>query len=268
MRLDIAIVLRGLAKSRQASKELISTGKVSINGIIIKKPSSDIIESDEIVVNGSACIYVSRGGLKLEKALKSFEINLKDRICMDIGASTGGFTDCMLQNGAKMVYAIDAGSGQLDNLLVSDSRVVNIEKTNIRYLNDDLISDKIDFISVDVSFISLTYIIPVISKHLKEGCKAVLLVKPQFEAGRANIGKNGVVKSQKVHVDVIESVISCLNQNGLIGLDLDYSPIKGSQGNIEYLMCIYKPSRQENLTDYNLKFDIKKIISDAHLFLN
>lgn len=264
----MAIVSRGLAKSRQASKEIISAGKVSVNGIIINKPSADIDESDEIVVSGSACKYVSRGGLKLEKALKSFEIDLKDRICMDIGASTGGFTDCMLQNGAKMVYAIDVGSDQLDCSLVSDSRVVNIEKTNVRYLNDELISDKIDFISVDVSFISSSHIIPVISKHLREGCKAVLLVKPQFEAGRANIGKNGVVKSKKVHSNLIESVISCLNQNDLIALALDYSPIKGSQGNIEYLMCIYKPSGQESSTDYNVKFDIKKIISDAHLFLN
>ncbi|MGN0294605.1 MAG: TlyA family RNA methyltransferase [Lachnospiraceae bacterium] len=239
-RLDILLVNKGLAPSREKAKALIMSGIVYVDGQKEDKPGSVFDEEKTVEVKGSTLKYVSRGGLKLEKAMEVWPITLTGCTCMDIGASTGGFTDCMLQNGAVLVYAVDSGRGQLDWKLRQDERVICMEKTNARYLDHELIPEPIDFFSVDVSFISLSKILPPAYELLKEGGQAVCLIKPQFEAGREKVGKKGVVRDRKVHVEVIDSVLTCAQAMGFTTLGLDYSPIKGPEGNIEYLVWLGK----------------------------
>ena len=239
-RLDCALVSRGFAESREKAKAIIMSGIVYVNNQKCDKAGDTVKPDDNIEVRGETLKYVSRGGLKLEKAMKSFNLSLDDCICADIGASTGGFTDCMLQNGAKKVYSIDVGYGQLAWKLRTDERVVNLERTNFRYVTREQVPDELDFASVDVSFISLSLIIPVMRTLLRDGGQAVCLIKPQFEAGKENVGKKGVVRDKNVHIAVIEKIINIVNENKFSLLGLDFSPIKGPEGNIEYLCYIQK----------------------------
>lgn len=245
-RLDIVLFERGFAESREKAKALIMSGIVYVNDQKEIKAGRDIKSDDTVEVRGSTLKYVSRGGLKLEKAMESFPITLDDCICMDIGASTGGFTDCMLQNGAKKVYAIDVGYGQLAWKLRSDDRVVNLERTNFRYVTHELIPEEIDFASVDVSFISLKLILPVMHTLLKDGGQAVCLIKPQFEAGRENVGKKGVVRDPQVHENVIRTITEFADTQCFKVLGLEHSPVKGPEGNIEYLMYLEKCNEPQN----------------------
>lgn len=249
VRLDVALFERGMTESREKAKALIMAGQVYVNGAKSTKAGLNIKEDDCIEVRGEKMPYVSRGGFKLEKAIREFGLSLDGAICMDIGASTGGFTDCMLQNGATKVYSIDVGYGQLAWKLRTDERVVNLERTNFRYITNEQISEQIDFASVDVSFISLKIIIPVMRELLKDGGKAVCLIKPQFEAGREKIGKKGVVRELQTHIDVINDIYSFVLENGFSVLNLDYSPIKGPQGNIEYLIYIQKTDDPQSLIE-------------------
>ena len=259
-RLDVLLVERGLVTSREKAKAVIMAGDVYVNGQKEDKAGSVFDpEKSNIEVRGEKLKYVSRGGLKLEKALASFPIDLKGAICMDIGASTGGFTDCMLHNGAVKGYSIDVGHGQLAWSLRNDERVVCMEKTNFRYVTPDDIGCEPDFASVDVSFISLTKILEPAINIIRNGAKMVCLIKPQFEAGREEVGKKGVVKDKKVHISVIEKVIEYAKSVGFTILGLDYSPIKGPEGNIEYLLFIEKnDSKNDN------SFEIEKIVDEAH----
>ena len=250
-RLDCALVSRGFAESREKAKAIIMSGIVYVNNQKSDKAGATVKPDDIIEVRGETLKYVSRGGLKLEKAVKSFNISLNDCICADIGASTGGFTDCMLQNGAKKVYSIDVGYGQLAWKLRTDERVINLERTNFRYVTSEQVPDKLDFASVDVSFISLSLIIPVMRTLLKTGGRAVCLIKPQFEAGKENVGKKGVVRDKSVHISVIEKVMSIVKENEFSLLGLDFSPIKGPEGNIEYLCYIEKSDNEVNEFTYN-----------------
>ena len=245
-RLDIVLFERGFAESREKAKALIMSGIVYVNDQKEIKAGRDIKPDDVIEVRGSTLKYVSRGGLKLEKAMQSFPITLEGKICMDIGASTGGFTDCMLQNGAKKVYSIDVGYGQLAWKLRSDDRVVNLERTNFRYVTHEQVPEEVDFASVDVSFISLKLILPVMHTLLKDGAQAVCLIKPQFDAGRENVGKKGVVRDSVVHENVIRTVTEFTNSQCFIVLGLEYSPVKGPEGNIEYLMYIEKTNEPQD----------------------
>ena len=242
-RLDIALFERGFAESREKAKALIMAGIVYVNNQKSDKAGNTVKPDDIIEVRGETLKYVSRGGLKLEKAMKSFNISLENCICADIGASTGGFTDCMLQNGAKKVYSIDVGYGQLAWKLRTDERVINLERTNFRYVTREQVPDELDFASVDVSFISLYHILPNLRTLLKEGGRAVCLIKPQFEAGRENVGKKGVVRDKAVHIAVIEKIIGLIAENNYSLLGLDFSPIKGPEGNIEYLCYIEKAEK-------------------------
>lgn len=240
-RLDILLVKQGLASSREKAKAMIMTGNVFVNGEREDKAGTMFNEEKaKIEIKGHTLKYVSRGGLKLEKAMKNFGVYVEGAVCMDIGSSTGGFTDCMLQNGAVKVFAVDVGHGQLDWKLRQDSRVVCMERTNIRYVTPEDIGEPIDFASVDVSFISLTKVLPVAKTLLKDGAKMVCLIKPQFEAGREKVGKKGVVREKSVHLEVIEMVIAHVVSIGFEVLNLDFSPIKGPEGNIEYLLYIQK----------------------------
>lgn len=240
IRLDVAVYERGFAPSREKAKAIIMAGQVYVNNQKADKAGTEIREDDLLEVRGKTLPYVSRGGLKLEKAMKVFPINLENKICMDVGASTGGFTDCMLQNGASKVYSIDVGYGQLAWKLRTDSRVVNLERTNFRYVTHEQVKDVIDFASVDVSFISLKLILPVLNSLLADNGQAVCLIKPQFEAGREKVGKKGVVRDLSVHLEVVEKVISLAVQNGFDVMGLDFSPVKGPEGNIEYLIYLNK----------------------------
>lgn len=239
-RLDVILFERGLAESREKAKLAIMEGNVYVDNQKSDKPGSMYKEDCKVEVRGAKNPYVSRGGLKLEKAIKTFNINLKDLIAMDVGASTGGFTDCMLKNGCKKVYSVDVGYGQLDWKLRNDERVVNLERTNIRYIDKSLIEDKINFFSVDVSFISLKLVLPVVREIIEDGALGVCLIKPQFEAGKEKVGKKGVIREEKVHKEVVENIIDFCIKNGFSVLDLDFSPIKGPEGNIEYLMLVKK----------------------------
>ncbi len=239
-RLDIALVSRGFVESREKAKAIIMAGIVYVNNQKSDKAGTNVKPDDIIEVRGEALKYVSRGGLKLEKAMKSFDISLDGCICADIGASTGGFTDCMLQNGAIKVYSIDVGYGQLAWKLRTDERVINLERTNFRYVTREQVPDELQFASVDVSFISLSLIIPVMRTLLCDGGRAVCLIKPQFEAGKENVGKKGVVRDKAVHIAVIEKIINLVRENNFSLLGLDFSPIKGPEGNIEYLCYIQK----------------------------
>lgn len=245
-RLDILLVKQGLAESREKAKAVIMAGEVFVQGQREDKAGAMFDESKvTITVNGSSLRYVSRGGLKLEKAMACFPITLEDDICMDIGSSTGGFTDCMLQNGAKKVYSVDVGHGQLAWKLRQDERVVCMEKTNFRYLTRDQIADDLDFASVDVSFISLTKILLPAWRLLKCGGQMVCLIKPQFEAGREKVGKKGVVRDPAVHREVIAKVMDFAALLHFSVLGLTWSPIKGPEGNIEYLIFIQKEEQPE-----------------------
>lgn len=239
-RLDVYLTEQGLAETRQKAQAYIMAGDVYINGQKADKAGDTVKEGDAVELRGAKLPYVSRGGLKLEKAMAVFPISLKDKICMDVGASTGGFTDCMLQNGAQRVYAVDVGYGQLAWKLRSDERVVNLERQNIRYLTDEQVPDALDFVSVDVSFISLSHVLPVIWRFLALGGQAVCLIKPQFEAGREKVGKKGVVRDPDTHREVIEKVISLAGENQFAVKGLDFSPVKGPEGNIEYLIFLEK----------------------------
>lgn len=239
-RLDVELVNRGLVESREKGRALIMAGSVYVDGQKAFKAGDRIKDGMNIEIRGAKLKYVSRGGLKLEKSLEVFPISLENKTCADIGASTGGFTDCMLQNGASKVYAIDVGYGQLAWKLRSDDRVVNMERTNIRYLDFDLVEDDVSFISIDVSFISLKLVLPVAYNLLSHGGELVALIKPQFEAGREEVGKKGVVRDPMIHKSVIEKITSFAHEQGFSVKGLDFSPIKGPEGNIEYLMYLSK----------------------------
>lgn len=267
-RLDILLVNRGLAPSREKAKAIIMSGNVFVDGQREDKAGTCYdSEKAKIEVKGNTLKYVSRGGLKLEKAMKQFSITLQDKVCMDIGASTGGFTDCMLQNGAKKVYSVDVGHGQLDWKLRNDERVVCMEKTNFRYMQPQDIDDKLDFASVDVSFISLTKILLPARRLLTDTGEMVCLIKPQFEAGRDKVGKKGVVRDKKVHEEVIRKIYETAILSGFIVMDLEYSPIKGPEGNIEYLIHLKKDetknSMTEELTEHELEQQLKQILSEG-----
>ncbi len=249
LRLDVALVEQGFAESREKAKALIMAGIVFVNNQKSDKAGNTVKPDDIIEVRGETLKYVSRGGLKLEKAVKCFNLNLEGFICADIGASTGGFTDCMLQNGAKKVYSIDVGYGQLAWKLRTDERVINLERTNFRYVTEQEVPDKLDFASVDVSFISLSLILPVMRNLLKDNATAVCLIKPQFEAGKENVGKKGVVREKTVHIAVIDKIINLALQSGFSLLGLDFSPVKGPEGNIEYLCYLQKNDSPVSLTD-------------------
>lgn len=246
-RLDTLVFERGYAQSREKAKAYIMAGLVYADNQKADKPGAVYPNDVKLEVRAAAPKYVSRGGFKLEKAIDCFDIALDGKITMDIGASTGGFTDCMLQNGAVKVYSIDVGYGQLDWKLRNDERVVNLERQNIRKLQKEQISDEIDFFSVDVSFISLRLVLPVARQFLKLGGTAVCLIKPQFEAGRENVGKKGVVRDPKVHCAVIKQITDFCLENGFNVLGLDFSPIKGPEGNIEYLIYIEKTEEKTRM---------------------
>lgn len=262
-RLDVLLVKRGLATSREKAKAIIMAGQVYVNEQKEDKAGS-VFEEDkaQIEIKGNTLRYVSRGGLKLEKAMAEFPIQLQDKVCMDIGASTGGFTDCMLQNGAAKVYSVDVGYGQLDWKLRNDERVICMEKTNFRYMKPEDIGEPLDFASVDVSFISLTKILTPAYAMLKEQAEMVCLIKPQFEAGREKVGKKGVVREPAVHEEVIRKIVHHAAEVGFHVLDLSYSPIKGPEGNIEYLLYIRKENAQDMLESVERK--ISQVVETAH----
>lgn len=249
-RLDVILVNRGLAVSREKAKALIMSGIVYVNGEKEDKAGTAFDQQVQVEVRGAALRYVSRGGLKLEKAMDQFGLSLEGKVCMDIGASTGGFTDCMLQNGAVKVYAVDVGHGQLDWKLRQDERVVCMEKTNARYLTREVIPDEPSFASIDVSFISLTKILDPVREILGENGELVCLIKPQFEAGREKVGRKGVVRDPQVHLEVIRKVMEYAVSIGCVLCHLDYSPIRGPEGNIEYLLHLSKDgTRQQEWPD-------------------
>lgn len=248
-RIDVLLFERGLAPSREKARTLIMAGSVYVNNQKFDKPGDTVSDDAEIEVRGSTLKYVSRGGLKLEKAMQLFPIDLNGKICMDIGASTGGFTDCMLQNGAQRVYSVDVGYGQLAWQLRQDPRVVNLERTNARYLTREQVPEEIDFFSVDVSFISLRIILPAVRPLLRDGGQAVCLIKPQFEAGREKVGKKGVVRDRAVHEEVVETICRFALENGYSVLGLTFSPVKGPEGNIEYLVYLEKSDAPVHTVD-------------------
>lgn len=261
-RLDVLLVQRGLAQSREKAKAVIMSGNVFVDGQREDKAGTTFADSVKIELRGKTLPYVSRGGLKLEKAIREFGISLEGKICMDIGSSTGGFTDCMLQNGAVRVYAVDVGHGQLDWKLRQDERVVCMEKTNIRYVTPEDIPDRLDFASVDVSFISLTKVLLPAKQLMKEDGQIACLIKPQFEAGREKVGKKGVVRDKKVHREVIDMVMDYAISIGFEVLGLEYSPIKGPEGNIEYLL--YMQNHEDGSLYDTISVDSDLIVGQAH----
>jgi len=261
-RLDVLLVQRGLAPSREKAKAMIMGGNVFVGNNREDKAGTMFDENVEIEIKGNTLKYVSRGGLKLEKAMIHFGIVLDGKVCMDIGASTGGFTDCMLQNGAKKVYAVDVGYGQFAWKLRQDERVVCMEKTNIRYVTPEHIADKLDFASVDVSFISLTKVLGPARELLTDDGEMVCLIKPQFEAGREKVGKKGVVRDKAVHEEVIVKVIDFAKEIGFEILNLEYSPIKGPEGNIEYLVYVRKC--ETNMIEKEDVTDVHAVVEAAH----
>lgn len=286
-RLDVLLVKRGLTESRERAKAVIMAGCVFVDGQREDKAGSMFGENAAIEVKGNSLPYVSRGGLKLEKAVKEFGVVLSDRICMDVGASTGGFTDCMLQHGAKKVYSVDVGFGQLAWKLRKDERVVVMEKTNIRYVTSEEISEQIDFVSIDISFISLTKVLVPVRALMKESGQMVCLIKPQFEAGKEKVGKKGVVREKSIHMEVIETVIHFALAIGFDLLNLSFSPVKGPKGNIEYLLYLQNQTKNrkgmlcselfienemeseieyssENGMESRIKNIVKKTVEEAH----
>ncbi|WP_129597798.1 TlyA family RNA methyltransferase [Anaerophilus nitritogenes] len=263
-RLDMLLVERGFFDSREKAKKNIMAGIVFVDRQRIDKVGMKVPIDAEIEIKGNVLPYVSRGGLKLEKAMKEFSINLFNKKAMDIGASTGGFTDCMLQNGATKVFSIDVGYGQLDWKLRQDDRVIVMERTNIRYVEKEDINEEIDFASIDVSFISLKLVLPVLKKLMKINGEIICLIKPQFEAGRDKVGKKGVVRDIKVHKEVIENVLSFALEAGFTIKGLSFSPIKGPEGNIEYLGYLENIESNESL-DINM---IEVVVKNSHDILN
>ena len=262
-RLDVLLVEQGLADSREKAKAIIMSGIVYVDNNKEDKAGTTFEETARIEVRGNTLKYVSRGGLKLEKAMNNFGVTLEGKVCMDVGASTGGFTDCMLQNGAVKVYSVDVGHGQLAWKLRNDERVVCMEKTNIRYVTPDDIDDVIEFASIDVSFISLTTVLPAVRALMTPGGEIVCLIKPQFEAGREKVGKKGVVRELSTHIEVVQMIVDYARANGFRTLHLTYSPIKGPEGNIEYLLHITKDESRENE-----EFDIRALVEESHSALS
>lgn len=269
-RLDVLLVKRVMAESREKAKAIIMTGKVFVNGQREDKAGSTFPEDVQIEIHGTPMKYVSRGGYKLEKAIDLWQVPLDDRICMDVGSSTGGFTDCMLQNGAKKVYAIDVGTNQLAWKLRQDDRVVSMEKTNIRYVTHEEVEDEIAFSSIDVAFISLTKVLEPVRNLLQEHGQVVCLIKPQFEAGREKVGKKGVVRDKKVHLEVVCDVMTYAISIGFQILALSFSPIKGPEGNIEYLLYIEKGADLKETEEARTFFEenylelAKSVVNEAH----
>ena len=263
-RLDAALVERGLCTGRDRAKGIIMAGQVYVNNQKADKPGMTISPEDQIEVRGDQLAYVSRGGLKLEKAMKCFPLTPNGKVCMDIGASTGGFTDCMLQNGAVKVYAVDVGYGQLAWSLRTDERVVNMERTNIRNVTLDMLAEPVEFFSVDVSFISLHHIFPVAQAITTPDAMGVCLVKPQFEAGREKVGKNGVVRDPATHREVLHNAMGYAAANGFVVRGLDFSPVKGPEGNIEYLMFVQK-SEQPGVLDDSVA---EQVVAASHSSLD
>ena len=248
-RLDVLLVERGFAPTRQKAQAIIMAGSVFVAGQRVDKPGTAVANEAELEVRGHTLRYVSRGGLKLEKAMQTFPITLEGKTCADIGASTGGFTDCMLQNGARRVYAVDVGYGQLDWKLRSDERVVCLERTNARYLSTEQIPEPLDFASIDVSFISLKLIFPALYPLLREGGEIACLIKPQFEAGREKVGKKGVVRDPAVHLEVLQQFLRQAKENNFTVLGITYSPIRGPEGNIEYLGFLRKSDEPDTIPE-------------------
>lgn len=258
-RLDVLLVKQGLAESREKAKAVIMAGEVFVDNQREDKAGQTFPVTAKIEVRGKKMKYVSRGGYKLERAMEAFPIVLKDKVCMDVGSSTGGFTDCMLQNGARFVYAIDVGTNQLAWKLRQDERVKSMERTNIRYVVPENIGEPVDFVSVDVAFISLTKVLSPVKALMKEEGQIVCLIKPQFEAGREKVGKKGVVRDKKVHREVIETVMNHSLSLGFHILGIDHSPIRGPEGNIEYLLYM----ENSTVTDEN-KMDVAALVERAH----
>lgn len=265
VRLDVEMVNRGLCPSREKARALILAGEVRINGMRAEKAGQEVAEEAEIVVVQDAVPFVSRGGLKLDKAIRTFPIDLHDRVCADIGASTGGFTDVMLKNGAKHVYSIDVGYGQLDWTLRNDPRVTVMERTNARFMDPGWFPEPISFASIDVSFISLRLILPPLYHCLPEGGETVALIKPQFEAGRSEIGKNGVVRDAAVHERVIRDIVAFSESIGFTVQGLSFSPITGPKGNVEFLLYIFKGCPKNVPEMHNITDSISEIVKNAHL---
>lgn len=250
-RIDVLLVDMGFFPSREQARRTIMAGNVFVDNQRVDKPGTMIKDGSDILVKGKPLAYVSRGGLKLEKAMKNFDLSLDGKVCMDIGASTGGFTDCMLQNGAVKVYSVDVGYGQLAWKLRQDERVVCMERQNIRFLEVGALDERPDFASIDVSFISLKLVLPKAWELLNDGGRLVALIKPQFEAGREKVGKKGVVRERSTHIEVIEMVSRLAIKEGFKILDLDFSPIKGPEGNIEYLIYLEKIDKNIEKNDEN-----------------
>ena len=265
-RLDVLLVQLGLANSRELAKAYIMAGNVYVDGQKEDKAGTKVAVNADIEVKGSQMKYVSRGGYKLEKAINEFGVQLEGKICLDIGASTGGFTDCMLQNGASKVYAIDVGYGQFAWKLRNDERVVCLEKTNVRYVTHEQVPDEGDFASIDVSFISLTKVLPAVLGVLGPAGQLVCLIKPQFEAGREKVGKKGVVRDINVHREVIEMIVNYVRAQNLGILALDFSPIKGPEGNIEYL--IYLDKSQTGMSEEEVTARLEEVVAESHKILS
>ena len=265
-RLDVLLVQQGLANSRELAKAYIMAGNVYVDGQKEDKAGTKVAVTAKLEVKGNQMKYVSRGGYKLEKAMDVFGIRLDGKICLDIGASTGGFTDCMLQNGASKVYAIDVGYGQFAWKLRNDERVVCLEKTNVRYVTHEQVPDEGDFASIDVSFISLTKVLPAVLGVLGEKGQLVCLIKPQFEAGREKVGKKGVVRDSSVHREVIEMIVEYVRTQSLGILGLDFSPIKGPEGNIEYL--IYLDKSRSGMHEDEVQARVETVVAQSHKILS
>lgn len=261
IRLDVYLAEKGFASSREKARAMINDGLVYIDNKKCEKPGQQVdVNTVKPEIRGETLKYVSRGGLKLEKAIKEFKLDLNGKCAMDIGASTGGFTDCMLQNGAKKVYAVDVGRDQLAEKLKNNECVINMERTDIRNITEEMIKDKIDFASVDVSFISLTLVLPQVKKFLKNDGELAVLIKPQFEAGKEHIGKKGVVRDKKVHCAVTEKIVIFTEKNGFCPLGLSFSPVKGPEGNIEYLLYLKNTEGVGRVK----KDDIIRIVNQSH----
>lgn len=254
----------GLVPSREKAKAIIMSGDVFVDGERCDKAGASVNADSKIEIVGNQLKYVSRGGLKLEKAMQKYSFSLQGKICMDIGASTGGFSDCMLQNGASKIYAIDVGYGQLAWSLRNDPRVINLERTNVRYLTDKQVPEPIDFASIDVSFISVTLVLPVLQQFLVPDGEIVCLIKPQFEAGKGKVGKKGVVREESIHLEVLKKIFDFCKEHQLCILHIDYSPIKGPEGNIEYLCHMKNCNQQTTINDQ----DLIELVQESHRVLN
>ncbi len=263
-RLDVLLVNRGLVESREKAKAIIMTGNVFVDDQREDKAGQKFPEEARIEIRGKKLKFVSRGGYKLDKAIQVFPVTLADQVCMDVGASTGGFTDCMLQNGAKFVYAVDVGTNQLAWSLRQDERVRSMEKTNIRYVTPEDIGELVDFVSIDVAFISLTKILEPVQALMKDAGEMVCLIKPQFEAGREKVGKKGVVREKSVHIEVIEAVILYAKSLGFTICGLDFSPIRGPEGNIEYLLYVKNDHVVSEGISEEMTGRIREVVEDAH----